>query len=169
VIDYTKEDIASTLSLRHLELKRDYDLLVDCVGGTDLLSVYASPSPFLRYHRSLILPQPQLLNLKGAYVTIVGDKTDVRSLGGPITYLTSPTQIFRFIKGWLFGPRYACLSLYSKSSLLEQTARLADRGEVRAEVQEVIEGAFDEREAWRKAVQMMEEKRVRGKIILAIP
>ena len=77
--------------------------------------------------------------------------------------------MLRFIKGWLFGPRYACVSFYSKSTLLEQVARLADRGEVQAEVQEVIEGAFDEREAWRKAVQMMEEKRVRGKIILAIP
>jgi hypothetical protein len=48
-------------------------------------------------------------------------------------------------------------------------ARLADRGKVRAEVQEVIDGAFDEREGWRKAVQLMEEKRVRGKIILAVP
>jgi NADPH:quinone reductase-like Zn-dependent oxidoreductase len=61
------------------------------------------------------------------------------------------------------------VSLYAKSNLLEQVARLADRGEVHAEVQEVIEGAFDERQAWRKAVQMMEEKRVRGKVILAIP
>jgi vacuolar-type H+-ATPase subunit E/Vma4 len=52
---------------------------------------------------------------------------------------------------------------------LEQLARLADRGEVQAEVQEVIQGAFDEREEWLKAVQMMEEKRVRGKIILAVP
>jgi hypothetical protein len=83
--------------------------------------------------------------------------------------LTCPAQIFRFIKGWFFGPRYACLSLYSKSTLLEQIARLADRGEVQAEVQEMIQGAFDEREEWRKAVQMMEEKRVRGKIILAVP
>ncbi|EPE24600.1 GroES-like protein [Glarea lozoyensis ATCC 20868] len=112
--------------------------------------------------------RPQILNLRGAYVTIVGDKTNVKSLGGPITYLTSPAQILRFIKGWVFGPRYACVSLYSKSDLLEQVARLADRGEVQAEVQEVIEGAFDEREAWRKAVQMMEEKRVRGKVTLAI-
>jgi NADPH:quinone reductase-like Zn-dependent oxidoreductase len=42
VIDYTKEDVASKLILHHTESKRDYDLLVDCVGGTDLLPIYAS-------------------------------------------------------------------------------------------------------------------------------
>jgi NADPH:quinone reductase-like Zn-dependent oxidoreductase len=47
VIDYTKEDVASRLRLHRTEAKKDYDLLVDCVGGTDLLPFYAS-----RYYSS---------------------------------------------------------------------------------------------------------------------
>jgi NADPH:quinone reductase-like Zn-dependent oxidoreductase len=42
VIDYTKEDVAATLRLHRSQSKRDYDLIVDCVGGTDLLAIYAS-------------------------------------------------------------------------------------------------------------------------------
>lgn len=57
----------------------------------------------------------------------------------------------------------------TKSEYLERLVRLAERGEVRAEVQEVIEGAFDERQGWRKATKAMEDKRTRGKIVLAIP
>ncbi len=52
---------------------------------------------------------------------------------------------------------------------MEEIAGLAERGELKIEVQEVIEGAFDEREGWRKATEAMEGKRVRGKIVLAIP
>lgn len=40
---------------------------------------------------------------------------------------------------------------------------------MKAEVQEVIEGAFDEREGWKRAVACMEGGRVRGKVVLAIP
>ncbi|CAG8958386.1 hypothetical protein HYFRA_00011063 [Hymenoscyphus fraxineus] len=152
VIDYTKEDVASALGSQRTLTKQDYDLIVDCVGGTDLLSTY-----------------PQIVNPKGAYVTIVGDKTNVKTIGGPITYFTSPGQIWRYIHGWIWGPRYGCIALYMKTAYVEQVARLADRGEVKVEIQEVIEGAFDEREGWRKAIKLMEEGRVRGKVVLAIP
>ena len=154
VIDYTKENIVSALKSKRTAAMQDFDLLVDCVGGTELISLYASYH-LLTLPRGvfLILYQPQILKLRGAYVTIVGDKDDVKALGGPITYLTNPGQILRYIKGWIWGPRYACVSLYSKSTLLEETARLSERGLVRAEVQQVIDGAFDEREAWREAVE----------------
>jgi len=102
-------------------------------------------------------------------VTIVGDKTDVKTIGGPITYFTCPAQILRYLKGYFFGPRYACVSLLTKSSYLDQVVSLAERGEVKAEVQEVIEGVFGEREGWRRAVECMEGGRVRGKVVLAIP
>lgn len=150
VIDYTSQDIVSILEARRAA-GGQFDLLVDCVGGTELLGSYE-----------------RLLHTKGAYVTIVGDKTDVKSLGGPITYFNTPAQVIRYIKGWIWGPRYACVSLVTKSEYLEKIVSLAERGEVRAEVQ-VIEGAFDERQAWKKATKAMEEKRTRGKIVLAIP
>ncbi|KAE8442857.1 hypothetical protein EG329_002599 [Mollisiaceae sp. DMI_Dod_QoI] len=151
VIDYTSQDVVSTLEARRAASEQS-DLIVDCVGGTELLGCYE-----------------KILHAKGAYVTIVGDKTDVKSIGGPLTYFTTPAQVIRFIRGWIWPPRYACVSLLSKSEYLEKIVGLAERGEVHAEVQEVIEGAFDERQGWRKATKAMEEKRTRGKIVLTIP
>jgi len=103
-------------------------------------------------------------------VTIVGDKTNVSHLSGPITYATSPAQIIRYIKGWIWGPRYACVSLHQKSEYLEKIVGLGERGELHVEVQEVIQGSFDEEvQGWKKATEAMEGKRTRGKIVLAIP
>jgi hypothetical protein len=101
-------------------------------------------------------------------VTIVGDKSDVKTLGGPVTYLNTPAQVIRFIKGWIWGPRYACISFAVKDSYLEKIVSLVEHGNVRTEIQEVIDGAFDEREGWRKATQAIEGKRVRGKMVLRI-
>lgn len=93
----------------------------------------------------------------------------MRSLGGPFTYLTNPAQILRYIKGCIWGPRYACVSLYQKSSYLEQVAHLAERGELHVEVQEVIKGSMDEEvQGWRRAIELMEGMRVRGKVVLEI-
>jgi len=91
VIDYTSQDVVNSL-LEEKASSPPYDLIVDCVGGTDLFNAYV-----------------ELLNPKGAYVTIVGDKTGVKTLGGPPTYFTSPSQIARFIRGYIWGPRYACM------------------------------------------------------------
>ncbi|KUJ24550.1 quinone oxidoreductase [Mollisia scopiformis] len=151
VIDYTSQNIVSTLE-EQLAANGQSDLIVDCVGGTELLDSYE-----------------RILHKQGAYVTIVGDKTDVKTLGGPVTYFNTPAQVIRFIKGWIWGPRYACVSLLTKSEYLEKIVGLAERGEVRTEVQEVIEGAFDERQGWKRATKAMEDKRTRGKIVLAIP
>jgi NADPH:quinone reductase-like Zn-dependent oxidoreductase len=150
VIDYTTLPVLSTLTSASTSQK--YDLIVDCVGGADILSCYAT-----------------LLHPKGAYVTIVGDRTNVKSMGGPITYFTNPRQVWRYIYGWFWGPRYACVSMYQKSKYLEKVVGLGERGLVRCEVQEVIKGAFGEEEAWRRAVEAMEGGRVRGKIVLEIP
>jgi len=46
--------------------------------------------------------------------------------------------------------------------------RLAERGEVKAVVQEVLDGLFDESEAWREAARKMEEGKVRGKVVLTV-
>jgi reticulon-4-interacting protein 1, mitochondrial len=44
VIDYTSENVPQTLLSQSATQK--YDLLVDCVGGTELLSHYVHTSPF---------------------------------------------------------------------------------------------------------------------------
>lgn len=61
------------------------------------------------------------------------------------------------------------MSLYQKSSYLEQVVGLAERGELHVEVQEVVEGAMDEEvQGWRKAIGLVESKRIRGKVVLEI-
>ena len=86
-----------------------------------------------------------------------------------MTYISNPAQILRYIKGYIWGPRYACVSLFAKSEYLERVVGLAERGQVHVELQELIEGAFDERQAWKRAIELMEGGRVRGKVVLSIP
>lgn len=108
-------------------------------------------------------------------MTIVGDKTSATSLGGPITYISNPVQILRYIRGYIFGPRYACVSFYTKSEYLEKIVGLGERGELRCEVQEVIKGAFDEdndrseERGWRRAANLIEGGRIRGKVVVEVP
>lgn len=45
VIDYTAQDIVSTLEER-VHITGQSDLIVDCVGGTDLLGSYVRRHPF---------------------------------------------------------------------------------------------------------------------------
>lgn len=109
-------------------------------------------------------------------MTIVGDKTSVTSMGGPITYLSNPIQVLRYIHGYIFGPRYACVSLYTKSEYLERVVALGERGLFKCEIQEVVKGAFDEDSdilgqdsGWRRAISLIESARIRGKVILEVP
>jgi NADPH:quinone reductase-like Zn-dependent oxidoreductase len=148
-IDYTQGPILPAL-LAQLPVHK-YDLIIDCVGGTDLI-------PHLH----------QLLHPYASYVTIVGDKTSRQALGGPVTYLTHPTQIIRHLKGMIWGPRYGCISLAMKNGLLERVVGLLERGEARIEVQEIVKGVFGEEEGWKKAVALSEGGRVRGKVVVEI-
>jgi hypothetical protein len=59
--------------------------------------------------------------------------------------------------------------MYQKSSYLEQIVGLAERGEVHVEVQEVVKGVMDEEvQGWRKAIELIEGTRIRGKVVLEI-
>ncbi|PQE29921.1 hypothetical protein CJF32_00000591 [Rutstroemia sp. NJR-2017a WRK4] len=141
VIDYTIQPVLQTL-VDSRASGGEYDLIVDCT---------------------------QLVHKKGAYVTIVGDKTDVKGLGGPVTYFKSPAQIWRYISGWIWGPRYACVSLYNKSEYLQKVVGLAERGELKVEIQEIIKDALNEdKEGWKRAIELIESARVRGKVVLEI-
>lgn len=152
IIDYTSQD--TTQTLLSLTTDRKFDLYIDCVGGTTLF-------PHLE----------SLLYKNGAYITIVGDKTSRTAMGGPLTYLTYPSQVLRYLKGWLFGPRYANVMFVQRSEVLETVAKLAEEGRVRAVVQEVVEGILDEERsegAWGNVKGLMEEGRVRGKVVVRI-
>ncbi|KAJ4363808.1 hypothetical protein N0V95_001003 [Ascochyta clinopodiicola] len=153
VIDYSQQDVARTLLDGRPE-GRKYDLYVDCVGGTEM---------FAHWH--------DLLHKAGAYITIVGNKTSRTAVGGPLTYFTYPSQIWRHIYGYFSGPRYANVLLYQKGELLEQVAELADEKDVEVVVQDVVKGVLSEeghKEAWEKIRQYMVEGRVRGKIVVSI-
>jgi len=153
VVDYTNDYVVPALLSRRAggRAPRKYDLFVDCVGGTDI---------FPDMH--------ELLHPNAAYVTIVGDKTSRTALGGPTTYLTHPAQILRYIKGKIWGPRYGCIGLYFDSKYLQQVAGLIERAEAKVVVQEVIGGVLEEEAKWKKVVELMEEGRVRGKVVVEI-
>lgn len=73
--------------------------------------------------------------------------------------------------GWISGPRYAAIILYSESKYLEKVAKLAEKGEVRVVVQETIEGILEQgndKVAWERANALLEEGRIRGKVVLKI-
>lgn len=92
-------------------------------------------------------------------------------MGGPLTYFTYPSQVFRHLKGAVFGPRYANVILYQKSELLEETTRLAEKGDVKVVVQDVVKGILGEgthEQAWEKIKEYMVGGRVRGKIVVDI-
>lgn len=153
VIDYSKQDVAATLLASRPEGKK-YDLYVDCVGGTQIFEHWY-----------------ELLHKGAAYITIVGDKTSRTAMGGPLTYFTYPSQIWRYVYGYFFGPRYANVLLYQKSELLEQVARLADDDGVQVVVQNIVKGILSEPnhvDAWEKIKGYMVEGRVRGKIVVRI-
>ncbi|KAL6709586.1 hypothetical protein ACN47E_001521 [Coniothyrium glycines] len=131
-----------------------FDLYVDCVGGTEVFGYWR-----------------ELLHTTGAYITIVGDKTSRTAIGGPLTYFTYPSQVMRYVQGYLFGPRYANVILHEKSELLEQAGQLAEKGDVEVLVQDVVKGILHEeghKEAWEKVKGYMVEGRVRGKIVVEI-
>ncbi|KAF1929083.1 GroES-like protein [Didymella exigua CBS 183.55] len=154
VVDYNRQDVAETLLASRPE-GRKYDLYVDCVGGTEMFEHWYD-----------------LLHKNAAYITIVGDKTSRTAMGGPFTYLTYPSQIWRHVYGFFFGPRYANVLLYQKSELLEQVAKLADEKGVQIVVQDVVKGILSEPghvDAWDKVKGYMVEGRVRGKIVVSIP
>ncbi|KEP53895.1 alcohol dehydrogenase [Rhizoctonia solani 123E] len=154
VIDYTTEDVPSTaLSLG------PYKVIYDCVGGTQLM-------PHLS---ALLAPIPTPNNphrppaAAGTYITIVGDKTSRTTMGGHITYLTTPSMLFRSIKGYAgLGPKYYCVNLTTGEEEMRALAEWSANGTVKP----VIDG---EPYAWSKlgeAYVRLESGRARGKVVV---
>ncbi|CAE6436152.1 unnamed protein product [Rhizoctonia solani] len=154
VIDYATEDVPSTaLSLG------PYKVIYDCVGGTQLI-------PHLS---ALLAPTPTPNNphhppaAAGTYITIVGDKTSRTTMGGNITYLTTPSMLFRSIKGYAgLGPKYYCVNLTTGEEEMKALAEWCAGGRVKP----VIDG---EPYSWTKlgeAYGRLESGRAKGKVVI---
>lgn len=73
--------------------------------------------------------------------------------------------------GWFSGPRYAAVILYNQSKYLEKVTQLAEEGQVKVVIQEIIEGILEEgkeKKAWERVSSLLEEGRIRGKVVLKI-
>ena len=154
VIDYTTQDVPSTaLSLG------PYKVIYDCVGGTQLIPhlsalLAPTPSPSEPHH-----PPSE----PGTYLTIVGDKTSRTLMGGNITYFTSPSMLFRSIKGHIgVGPKYYCVNPTTGEEEMRALAEWSKDGRVKP----VIDG---EPWGWSKlgeAYGRLESGRARGKVVV---
>ncbi|KAJ1307465.1 hypothetical protein OPQ81_001565 [Rhizoctonia solani] len=154
VIDYTTEDVPSTaISIG------PYKVIYDCVGGTQLIPHLSTllapiPTPNEPHHPPAAA---------GTYITIVGDKTSRTAMGGHITYLTTPSMLFRSIKGYAgLGPKYYCVNLTTG----EEEMRALKEWSAAGRVKPVIDG---EPYAWSKlgeAYARLESGRAKGKVVV---
>lgn len=146
VIDYTAVPSSSLPAeiLRKLQdpvQKGDGVVIVDCVGGTECLD------------------HPELGNKIKRYVTIVGDKTDRSSLGGPAIYANYPRMMARWALGKIgLGVSYDCVILEAKKEWLDEAGQTLGRDEV------VVDSTFKFDEL-PKALEKMVQGNVRGKLV----
>ncbi|KAF8470711.1 hypothetical protein BDZ91DRAFT_693667 [Kalaharituber pfeilii] len=160
VIDYTT--LQGTLAQQLLVHRPEgYDLIIDCVGGTG--------------HGVFDDMKKLLPGANASFVTIVGDRTSRLVMGGPITYLTHPSQILRYLKGWLgWAPRYGCILLTPKKKWLVKAAGMAERGELRVEIEAEfgVQGGDGWKDAgdkgWKRAFEVLDEGRSRGKVVVRV-
>lgn len=116
-------------------------VIVDCVGGTDCLLDAALCPRIARY------------------VTIVGDKRDRASMGGPAIYASHPRMVARWLAGKAgLGVSYDCVILEAKKEWLEEAARTLSREDV------VVDSTFKFDEL-PMALQLMVEGNITGKIV----
>lgn len=152
MIDYTSEDVAARL--RALRPKEGYLSVVDCVGGTDIVNL--APE--------ILTPRTQAFPAGGSLTTIVGDKTSRTSMGGSILYLTTPSMLFRMLKGWAgYGFRYSCIMMGNHKEWLAAVGHLVGDGGLRVE----IDSEYDFQDVER-AYERLNTGRARGKIVVHV-
>jgi len=60
-------------------------------------------------------------------------------------------------------------SFLTNSAVLDKVVGLGERGELQIEIQGVVKGAMDEEvQGWKRAVELIESTRIRGKVVLSI-
>lgn len=128
------------------ERKQKFKLIIDCVGGTDVLNRH----PEILEHRS-----------KGsAYITLVGDsESDFHGLGGPVSYTYNPAMI----KRKLFGDiNYYCDFLYP-GDWINSATELFNEKKVRV----IMDQVMDWRD-YQKAMEKVSTGDVKGKLVLKV-
>lgn len=88
-------------------------------------------------------------------------------MGGPPTYLTHPTQIYRYVVGWAFGPRYACIGLVPNKEKMRELLGLVEKKEVQVVIERIVENGF-ENEGWKQAFETLDGGRSRGKVVVTL-
>lgn len=145
VVDYTAvssvpAEIYKTLLPLSIE-KGDGVVIADCVGGTDCLYDASLGGKITRF------------------VTIVGDKSDRSSMGGPAIYAYHPRMVARWLWGQTgLGVHYDCVILQTRRDWLEEAGQTLAKEEV------VVDSTFQFDEL-PKALEKMVEGRVRGKLV----
>lgn len=144
VVDYTA--VSSVPAAIYQKLlpsieKGDGVIIADCVGGTECLYDATLGSKISRF------------------VTIVGDKSDRSSMGGPAIYAYYPRMVARWLWGQTgLGVHYDCVILQTRRDWLEEAGRTLAKEEV------VVDSTFKFDEL-PKALEKMVGGRVRGKLV----
>ncbi|BEI81566.1 hypothetical protein CcaverHIS002_0207260 [Cutaneotrichosporon cavernicola] len=159
IIDYTTQNVPQAALMSRYA---PYAVVLDCVGGTDLL-------PDLD---NLLLDSPQRPEL-GIYVTIVGDKTSRDAMGGAATNLYTPAQAVRTVlgrlndhlprwtRGWT-GRRYACIKLNPSKDKLESYEKFMEEGG-----KVIVDSVWPFGKA-REAYERLESARAKGKVVVEV-
>lgn len=143
VIDYTREDLFTSIKAHG-----PYDVILDCVGGTELIPYLQSD--LFKSNRSI-------------YLTIVGDKTSRAILGGPASYLFTPSMIIRSLKSMIgYGPRYYCISLSPTAENTNQMFAMLNKQTVRP----IIDSFWKFHSEVQQAYTRLNTSRAKGKIVI---
>lgn len=144
VIDYTAVSSVPAEINRKLQdasQKGDGVVIVDCVGGTECLDDKDLGGKITRY------------------VTIVGDKTDRSSLGGPAIYSNYPKMLVRWALGRVgLGVSYDCVILEARKEWLEEAGKTLGKDEI------ILDSTFNFDEL-PKAMEKLVGGKVRGKLV----
>lgn len=144
VIDYTAVSSVPGEVFRRLQAsiqQGDGVVIVDCVGGTECLE------------------DKDLGGKISRYVTIVGDKTDRTSMGGPAIYSNYPRMLARWALGRVgLGVSYDCVILEARREWLEEAGQTLGRDEI------VLDSTFKFDEL-PKALEKMVGGKVTGKLV----
>lgn len=121
--------------------KGDGVVIADCVGGTECLYDKDLGGKITRF------------------VTIVGDKTDRTSMGGPAIYSYYPKMVMRWFLGQVgLGVHYDCVVLKVRKDWLEEAAEMLKEDEL------IVDSTFKFDEL-PKALEKMVGGKVRGKLV----
>ncbi|KAM0755935.1 GroES-like protein [Meredithblackwellia eburnea MCA 4105] len=155
-IDYMDKETSIRDKLLSCRPPEGYLSIIDCVGGKDLIS---DSSVF----KALVTPRSQDFKQGGAYLTIVGDKTERTVMGGALLYWWYWGMFLRWFLGWLgFLPRYNAVDLDQKAELLQRAIYLKEKG-----MQVPIDSVWKFEEV-PQAFGKLNEGKTKGKVVIQV-